>query len=147
LLADQVGELKSLQDEGKIGEIGLSEVSVRELDAASQIAKIVSVQNLYNVANRSADELLDVCTERNIGFIPWDPLATGRLARPGGSLDGFARDRHVSPSQLALAWLLHRSPVMLPIPGTSSVKHLEENIGGASIRLSASELDALLGLG
>jgi pyridoxine 4-dehydrogenase len=146
-LADQLGELKSLQDEGKIGGIGLSEVSVRELDMASQIAKIISVQNLYNEAHRSADELLDVCTERSIGFIPWDPLATGRLARPGGSLDGFARDRGVSPSQVALAWLLHRSPVMLPIPGTSSVEHLEETIGAAAIRLTETELDALLDLG
>jgi aryl-alcohol dehydrogenase-like predicted oxidoreductase len=142
-LADQVGELKLLQDEGKIGHIGLSEVSIEDVEAAQEFAPIVTVQNLYNIADRSAEKLLDYSAEHGIGFIPWFPLATGKLARPGGPLDALATERGVSASQLALAWLLRRSPVMLPIPGTSSVAHVEENIAAAQIELSAADVEAL----
>jgi pyridoxine 4-dehydrogenase len=142
-LADQVGELKSLQEEGKIAFIGLSEVTVDQLKAAQRIAEIATVQNLYNVANRSAEELLDYSAAHSIGFIPWFPLATGDLAKPGGPLAELAARRGASPSQLALAWLLHRSPVILPIPGTSHVGHLEENVAAAGIALSEAEYAAI----
>ncbi len=142
-LEDQVGELKSLQDEGKIRFIGLSEVTVDELRAAQAIAPIATVQTLYNLANRSAEDLLDYSAANSIGFIPWFPLATGELARPGGPLGELAARHGASPSQLALAWLLHRSPVMLPIPGTSSVAHVEDNIAAARISLSDDEYAAL----
>jgi len=138
-LADQVGELKKLQDEGKVGLIGLSEVTVEQLRAAQAVAPIASVQNLYNLANRSAEELLDYSAANSIAFIPWFPLATGELAKPGSPLASLAQRHGVSASQLALAWLLHRSPVMLPIPGTSSVAHLEDNVAAASIALSEQE--------
>jgi aryl-alcohol dehydrogenase-like predicted oxidoreductase len=134
-LEDQLGELKRLQEEGKIRHIGLSEVTVAQVQAASKIAQIVSVQNLYNVANRSAEDLLDYSAEHGIGFIPWFPLATGKLADGNGPLATLAKQYDASPSQLALAWLLKRSPVMLPIPGTSSVAHLEDNVGAAWIEL------------
>jgi len=142
-LEDQVGELAKLRDEGKIGFIGLSEVTVGQLKAAQAIAPVATVQNLYNLANRSAEELLDYSAASGIGFIPWFPLATGELAKPGGPLAELAAKRDASPSQLALAWLLHRSPVMLPIPGTSSVSHLEDNVAAAGITLSEDEYAAL----
>jgi len=142
-LADQVGELKKLQDEGKIRHIGLSEVSVEELEEAAETATIVTVQNLYNVANRQSERLLDYSTEHGIGFIPWFPLATGELSKPGGPLATLAEQKGATPSQLALAWLLKRSPVMLPIPGTSSVAHLEDNMQAAKIDLSDEEFEAL----
>jgi pyridoxine 4-dehydrogenase len=142
-LEDQVGELKKLQDEGKIDFIGLSEVTVDELRAAQAVAPIATVQNLYNLANRKAEDLLDYSAVNGIGFIPWFPLATGDLAKPGGPLDELAQRRGASPSQLALAWLLHRSPAVLPIPGTSSVAHLEDNVAAAGISLSDSEYAAL----
>ena len=142
-VADQVGELKQLQQEGKIRHIGLSEVTVDELREAQRTAEIVSVQNLYNLANRDAEGLLEHCTEAGIGFIPWFPLATGDLARPDGPLSVAAKEHDASPSQLALAWLLQRSPVMLPIPGTSSVAHLEANTAAASIELDEQEFEAL----
>ena len=142
-LEDQVGELKKLQDEGKIRHIGLSEVTVDQLQEAQKIATIVSVQNLYNLAKRDAEPLLDHATEHGIAFIPWFPLATGRLAKEGGKLDTLAKQHDASPSQLALAWLLHRSPVMLPIPGTSSVAHLEDNMKAASISLTPDEVAEL----
>ncbi|MDX6698602.1 MAG: pyridoxine 4-dehydrogenase [Solirubrobacteraceae bacterium] len=138
-LADQVGELKLLQDEGKIGQIGLSEVGIEELEAAQQFARIVSVQNLYNLANRSADELLDHAEANGIAFIPWFPLATGELAAEGGPLAALAREHGATPSQLALAWLLKRSPAMLPIPGTATVAHLEENLAAAAIELTEEQ--------
>ena len=140
---DQIGELKKLQDEGKIRHIGLSEVTVAEVKAAQEIAPIVSVQNLYNLTNRSSEELLDWATEQGIGFIPWFPLATGQLTGEGSPLTELASHHNASPSQLALAWLLKRSPVMLPIPGTSSVAHLENNLAGASIELTDGEFEAL----
>ncbi|MFD7935336.1 aldo/keto reductase [Streptomyces sp. NPDC059755] len=142
-LEDQIGELKKLQDEGKIRHIGLSEVTVAEVQAAQEIAPIVSVQNLYNLTNRSSEELLDWSTEQGIGFIPWFPLATGQLTGEGSPLTELAQQHNASPSQLALAWLLKRSPVMLPIPGTSSVAHLEDNLAGATIELTDDEFEAL----
>jgi aryl-alcohol dehydrogenase-like predicted oxidoreductase len=142
-LAEQVGELRLLQQEGKIAHIGLSEVDVAQLEQAREIAEIVSVQNLYNLANRSAEALLDHAEKAGIAFIPWFPLATGALARPGGPLDALAGRHGASPSQLALAWLLRRSPVMLPIPGTSSVAHLEDNTAAALLELSDEEFAEL----
>ena len=142
-LEDQVGELAKLQQEGKIRFIGLSEVTVDQLRAASEIAPIATVQNLYNLANRSAEDLLDYSAANGTGFIPWFPLATGELAKPGGPLASLAAKRGATPSQLALAWLLHRSPVMLPIPGTSTVSHLEDNVAAAGIALSEDEYAAL----
>ena len=142
-LADQIGELKLLQEEGKINQIGLSEINVDQLIEAQKIAEIATVQNLYNLANRSAQPLLDHCTAENIGFIPWFPLATGELAGPGSKLAAIAEQKQASPSQLALAWLLAKSPVILPIPGTSSVDHLEDNMAAAGIDLSEDDIDAL----
>jgi pyridoxine 4-dehydrogenase len=142
-VAESVGELKLLQDEGKIRHIGLSEVSVSELQEAQKTAEIVSVQNLYNLVNRQAEDLLDHCEDHGIAFIPWFPLATGKLAGTGGPLDEIARDSGASPSQLALAWLLRRSPVILPIPGTSSVKHLEDNLSAAKIELTDEQFETL----
>lgn len=142
-LEDQLGELVLLQQEGKIRHIGLSQVSVEELEAAQQIARIVSVQNLYNVADRSSEALLEHSEANDIAFIPWFPLATGALARDGGPLDTVARHHEASPSQLALAWLLRRSPVMLPIPGTSSVAHLEDNMAAALVELTDEEFETL----
>lgn len=142
-LADQIGELKLLQEEGKINQIGLSEINVDQLIEAQKIAEIATVQNLYNLANRSAQPLLDHCTAENIGFIPWFPLATGELAGPGSKLAAIAEQKQASPSQLALAWLLAKSPVILPIPGTSSVDHLEDNMAAAGIELSEDDIDAL----
>ncbi|MDT5194128.1 MAG: pyridoxine 4-dehydrogenase [Mycobacterium sp.] len=140
---DQIGELVALQQEGKIRHIGLSEVDVDQLEAAQKTATIVSVQNMYNLAARSAEPVLDACAADGIGFIPWFPLAAGPLAAPDGPLQRIAADHHASPSQLALAWLLKRSPVMLPIPGTSKVAHLEENVAAAGIELSDVEFDTL----
>jgi aryl-alcohol dehydrogenase-like predicted oxidoreductase len=142
-LADQVGELAKLREEGKIRFIGLSEVTVDQLRAAAEIAPIATVQNLYNLANRSAEELLDYSAANGIGFIPWFPLATGELAKPGSPLAELAAERGATPSQLALAWLLRRSPAMLPIPGTASVAHLEDNVAAAGITLSEGEYAAL----
>ena len=142
-LAESLGELVSLQKEGKIRHLGLSEVSVAQLDAALKITSIVSVQNLFNLTNRSAEALLDRSAKLGVAFIPWFPLATGALARPGGPLRTLAEKHNATPSQLALAWLLRRSPVMLPIPGTSSVKHLEENVASAELSLTDAEFEAI----
>jgi pyridoxine 4-dehydrogenase len=142
-LEDQVGELAKLQEEGKIRYIGLSEVTVDQLRSAAEVATIATVQNLYNLAERSAEELLDYSAANGIGFIPWFPLATGELAKPGGPLAALAAKKGATPSQLALAWLLRRSPAMLPIPGTSSVAHLEDNVAAAGIALSEDEFAAL----
>ncbi|MBF5031382.1 MULTISPECIES: aldo/keto reductase [unclassified Micromonospora] len=142
-LADQLGELALLRQEGKIRHIGLSQVSVEEIEAARAIAPIVSVQNLYNLADRSAEDVLEHCERHDLAFIPWFPIATGNLARPGGPLDAISTAHGASPAQLALAWLLRRSPVMLPIPGTSSVAHLEENVAAAEVELTDDEFEAL----
>jgi aryl-alcohol dehydrogenase-like predicted oxidoreductase len=142
-LAEQVGVLAELQQEGTIGHIGLSEVTVEELQEAQRTATIVSVQNLYNLAKRTAEPLLEHAEANGIAFIPWFPLATGKLAGSGGALDDIAAEIGAAPSQLALAWLLARSPVMLPIPGTSSVEHLEDNVAAAGLELTAEQIDAL----
>ncbi|AFU05564.1 aldo/keto reductase [Nocardia brasiliensis] len=142
-LADQLGELALLQQEGKIRHIGLSQVSVAQLAQAREIATIVSVQNLYNLANRDDEDVLDYAERENIAFIPWYPIATGKLAAPGGPLDAIAAEHGASPAQLALAWLLRRSPVLLPIPGTSSVAHAEENTEAARITLTDKEFESL----
>jgi len=140
---DQVGELTKLQEEGKVRHIGLSEVSVEQLVEARKIATIATVQNLFNLANRDAEPLLDYCESNDIGFIPWFPLATGELSQEDGPLAAAAKEHEATPSQLALAWLLKRSPVMLPIPGTSSVAHLESNTAAAGIELTDDEFEAL----
>ncbi|MCW3099275.1 MAG: aldo/keto reductase [Chthonomonadaceae bacterium] len=142
-LEDQLGVLNEMQQEGKIRHIGLSEVSVEEIKKAQAILPIVSVQNLYNLANRSSEAVLNYCEQNGLGFIPWFPVDAGKLARPGGPLDKAAQSHKASVAQLALAWLLKRSPVMLPIPGTSSVAHLEENTHAAEIELTPEEFDAL----
>lgn len=140
---DQVGELAKLQQEGKIRHIGLSEVSVEQLEEARKSATIASVQNLFNLAKRDAEPLLDHCTKHDIAFIPWFPLATGELSQQDGPLAESAKKHDATPSQLALAWLLRRSPVMLPIPGTKSIEHLESNTAAASIELTDVEFEAL----
>jgi len=145
-LEEQVGELAELQKEGKIRHIGLSEVDVDQLRAAQETATIVSVQNLFNLVKRDAEPLLDHCEENGIGFIPWFPLATGELAADGGPLAEIAAETGAEPSQLALAWLLRRSPVMLPIPGTSSVAHLDQNLGAAELELTDEQFAALEGV-
>ena len=137
---DSVGALKELQDEGKIRHIGISNVSVDQLERARAVAEVVTVQNRYNLEDRDSEDVLERCEELGIGFIPWFPLATGDLAGSGGPLDRMARAHDATPAQVALAWLLARSPVMLPIPGTSSVSHLEENVAAARLRLSPGEV-------
>jgi aryl-alcohol dehydrogenase-like predicted oxidoreductase len=140
---EQLGELKALQTEGKIRHFGLSEVSVEEIESSRKIIDVVSVQNLYNLANRKSEDVLDYCEREGIGFIPWFPVAAGELARPGGPLDSIAKNHHATVAQLALAWLLKRSPVMLPIPGTSSIDHLEENTAAGGVKLSDDEFEQL----
>lgn len=140
---ESLGELELLRQEGKIRHIGLSQVSVAELKQARAAAEIVSVQNLYNLADRTSEDVLDYCAAENLAFIPWFPIATGKLADPNGPLARMSEAHGATPSQLALAWLLRRSPVMLPIPGTSSVAHLEENVAAAAVRLSDEEFATL----
>ncbi len=140
---DQINTLVELQREGKIRHIGVSNVTVEQIEAARRIATIVSVQNLYNLSDRSAEDVVEYCTRENIAFIPWFPLATGDLAKPGGALARVAQRHDARPTQVALAWLLAKSPVILPIPGTSKVKHLKENLEGARLRLSESDLAEL----
>lgn len=140
---DQLGTLKELQAQGKIKHIGLSEVSVKQIEHARTIVPIVSVQNQYSVVDRKADDVLDYCKQNNIGFIPWFPLAAGKVSGAESAIARDAAKLHVTPSQLALAWLLQRSPVMLPIPGTSRVDHLEENIAAASVKLDAATMKDL----
>jgi pyridoxine 4-dehydrogenase len=145
-LADQLGAFKELQEQGKVRHIGLSEVSVEELKAAREIVEVVSVQNLYNLTNRQSQNVLDYATAEGIAFIPWFPIATGDLAAPDSPVADIARELDATPSQVALAWLLHTSPVVLPIPGTKSVDHLTENLGAAGLTLSDEDmarLDAL----
>jgi len=144
--ADSVGALAELQRAGKIRHIGVSNVSVKQLDEARRIAPIVSVQNRYNLVDRGSEGVLNYCAAQGIGFIPWYPVASGVLARGGGGLDELARDRGVSVAQLSIAWLLARSPVMLPIPGTSRVAHLEENCAAAEVTLDRATYDAIDGL-
>jgi aryl-alcohol dehydrogenase-like predicted oxidoreductase len=138
---ESLGALADLQKAGKIRHIGLSEVTQKEIERAQKTARIVSVQNKYNLADRSADTetVLRHCEREKLAFIPWFPVAAGKLAESGGPLDGAAKRHHVTMAQLSIAWLLHRSPVILPIPGTSSLEHLEENVGSAHIRLEPEE--------
>ncbi|HTA46626.1 MAG TPA: aldo/keto reductase [Bryobacteraceae bacterium] len=140
---EQFGLLRNLQTEGKIRFAGLSEVSVADVKAARRILPIATVQNLYNLTDRKSEEVLEYCGGENIGFIPWFPLVAGQLAKPGSILRQIADRLGSTPSQVALAWLLKKSPVMLPIPGTSKVNHLQENVAGASIRLDDSVMDQL----
>jgi pyridoxine 4-dehydrogenase len=142
-LEDSLGALKELQDEGKIRHVGVSNVSADELERARAVVEVVTVQNRYNLTDRHSEDVLDACDRDGIGFIPWFPLAVGELVRAGGPLDELARSRDATPGQLALAWLLARSPVMLPIPGTASVEHLEENVAAASIELAPDEVERL----
>lgn len=136
---DSLGAIKKLQAAGKIRFVGLSEVNVAQIEQARKVVEIVSVQNEYNLGNRKSEDVLDYCEREGIAFIPWFPVAAGKLAQPGGKLDELAKKHDITVSQLSLAWLLHRSPVMLPIPGTSSVEHLEENLKAAEVTLSESE--------
>jgi aryl-alcohol dehydrogenase-like predicted oxidoreductase len=140
---DQFGLLAELKDEGKIGAVGLSNVGVDELAAAREEVPVVSVQNLYNLTNQSSADVLGVCTSEGLGFIPWFPIAAGNLANPGGPVDAIVQETGATPSQVALAWLLHKSPVVLPIPGTKSVKHLEENCLAATLELTGDQLASL----
>jgi pyridoxine 4-dehydrogenase len=137
---DSVGALKELQDEGKIRHVGISNVSVAQLEQARGIVEVVTVQNEYNLDYRESEDVLEACEAAGIGFIPWFPLATGHLAESGGPLGRIASEHDATPGQIALAWLLARSPVMLPIPGTSSIEHLEENVAAADIHLSRDEV-------
>jgi pyridoxine 4-dehydrogenase len=140
---DQFAALRDLQKEGKVRHVGLSEVNVSELEAARRIVPIATVQNQYNLAYRNSEDVLDYCTRKDIGFIPWFPLATGDLAKPHGTLTRIARQLGAQPAQVALAWLLKKSPVILPIPGTSKVKHLEENTAAALLNLDDSIMEEL----
>jgi pyridoxine 4-dehydrogenase len=140
---EQFGAIKSLISAGVIRHAGLSEVSVAEIEAAQKAFKVATVQNRYNFADRSSEDVLDYCEKHGIGFIPWFPLGAGDLAKPGSALDAIAHAHEATPGQIALAWLLQRSPVMLPIPGTSKVAHLEENIAAADIKLTAAEFTSL----
>jgi aryl-alcohol dehydrogenase-like predicted oxidoreductase len=136
---ESLGAIRKLQDAGKIRLVGLSEVSVEQIKQARKTVEIVSVQNEYNLGNRKSEAVLEYCEREGIAFIPWFPVAAGKLAQPGGKLDQLAKKHDATVSQLSLAWLLHRSPVMLPIPGTSSVEHLEENVKAADVTLSDAE--------
>jgi pyridoxine 4-dehydrogenase len=136
---ESLGAIKRLQEQGKIRHVGLSEVKPHEIDQARKVIEIVSVQNQYNIGDRRHEDVVEYCTKNKLAFIPWFPVAAGKLARPGGKLEATAKAHGATISQLSVAWLLHRSPVVLPIPGTSSVAHLEENIGAAGVNLSAAE--------
>jgi pyridoxine 4-dehydrogenase len=140
---DQVGALKRLAEEGKIRHVGLSEVTVAELERVRRLIRVVSVQNRYNLADRHSEAVLDHCEGAELAFLPWFPLATGQLAQPGGAVGRIAKRLGATPAQVALAWLLRRSPVMLPIPGTASVAHLEENVGAARLELSEGDFAEL----
>jgi aryl-alcohol dehydrogenase-like predicted oxidoreductase len=140
---EQFGAIKHLLDQGLVKHAGLSEVSVADIEAARKVFPVATVQNRYNLVDRQSEAVLDYCEAHGIGFIPWYPLAAGDLAKPGSALDKVALAHNAAPSQIALAWVLKRSPVMLPIPGTSKVKHLEENVAAADIQLSDAEFKAL----
>jgi pyridoxine 4-dehydrogenase len=144
---DSLGAIRAMQEAGKIRHVGLSEVSVAEIEQARAVVDVVSVQNLYNLGNRKSEEVLAYCEHEGIAFIPWFPVAAGDLAKPGGLLDEIAAAHEATHAQLALAWLLRRSPVMLPIPGTSSVTHLEENCAAAQVELTDEEWDRLTAVG
>jgi aryl-alcohol dehydrogenase-like predicted oxidoreductase len=136
---ESLGKIAEMQKQGKIRHVGLSEVKPHEIEQAQKVVKIVSVQNQYNIGDRKHEDVVDYCEKQGIAFIPWFPVAGGKLAAPGGPLEAAAKKHGATVSQLSLAWLLHRSPVMLPIPGTSSVEHLEENVAAAGVTLSDGE--------
>lgn len=140
---DSLGAIKRLQESGKIRHVGLSEVSVAEIERARKIIDVVSVQNEYNVITRKSEEVLNYCEAHNLGFIPWFPVASGKLAQPGSKIDAIAKKNGATVAQVSIAWLLHRSPVMLPIPGTSSIEHLVENMKSQSLSLSDDEFATL----
>ena len=140
---DSLGAIKRLKSQGKIRFVGLSEVTVEQIEQARKTVEIVSVQNEYNITNRKSEAVLDYCEKNDIAFIPWFPVAAGKLAQPGGKLDAMAKKHGATVAQLSLAWLLRRSPVMLPIPGTSSIEHLEENMKALDVRLSDAEWEEL----
>ena len=140
---EQFGLMKDLQDEGKVRHLGLSEVSVDDIKEAQEVFEVATVQNLYNLTDRRHEDVLEYCEEQGIGFIPWFPLAAGKLAEPGGPVAEAAEAHNATPGQVALAWLLQHSEVMLPIPGTGSVEHLEENVAAAEIELTDEEVAAL----
>ena len=140
---ESLGAIARLQSQGKIRHVGLSEVKPKEIDRARKVIEIVSVQNQYNLGDRQHEDVLQYCEKHHLAFIPWFPVAAGRLARPEGKLDKVAKRHGSTVSQLSLAWLLHRSPVTLPIPGTSSVAHLEENLKAAEIAVSAEDMKAI----
>ncbi|WP_421953169.1 aldo/keto reductase [Pelagibacterium sp.] len=140
---EQFGAVKALLDQGIIAHAGLSQVSVAEIEAAREVFPVATVQNRYNLVDRNSEDVLDYCQTHGIGFIPWFPLAAGSLAKPGSVLEGIAKKHGAAPSQIALAWVLKRSPVMLPIPGTSKLAHLEENVAAANIELSDEDFSAL----
>jgi aryl-alcohol dehydrogenase-like predicted oxidoreductase len=141
--AEQFGVLKELQDEGKVRHLGLSEVGVDEIKAAQEVFEVATVQNIYNLTDRRHEDVLELCEEHGIGFIPWFPLAAGKLAEPGGPVAQIAEAHEATTGQVALAWLLQRSEVMLPIPGTSTVAHLEENVAAAEIELTDDQVAEL----
>lgn len=148
---DSVGALADMRRESKIRHVGLSNVTLDELERAQRIVPIVTVQNHYNLADRASERMsvadsermIDICAQQAVGFIPWAPLTSGKLAQPGGALDEIARRHNALPSQVAIAWLLHRSSSMLPIPGTASIEHLEQNVQGAALKLSAEEIQKI----
>ena len=140
---ESLGAIKKLQEQGKIRHVGLSEVKPHEIDKARKVIDIVSVQNRYNIGDREHDDVVDYCTKHSILFIPWFPVAAGKLANPGGKLDAVAKKNGATVSQLSLAWLLRRSPMILPIPGTTSIQHLEENVASAQVKLTDSEWDEI----
>jgi pyridoxine 4-dehydrogenase len=142
-IEESLGELGKMQREGKIRFIGISEVSVPEIQQAQKIVDVVSVQNKYNISDRTHENVLEHCENNHVAFIPWFPMAAGKLVKPGGPLDKAAKAHHATTAQIALAWLLHRSPVTLPIPGTTSVEHLEENVAASELQLSAAEWESL----
>ncbi len=140
---ESLGAIKRLQEQGKILHVGLSEVKPHEIDQARKVIDIVSVQNQYNIGDRQHEDVVEYCTKHKLAFIPWFPVAAGKLAQPGGKLDAAAKSHGATVSQLSLAWLLHHTPVMLPIPGTSSIQHLEENIAAAEVHLSDAEWEGI----
>jgi aryl-alcohol dehydrogenase-like predicted oxidoreductase len=140
---EQFGVMRELQEDGKVRHLGLSEVTVEEIEAAGEYFEVTTVQNLYNLGERKSEDVLEHCEANGIGFIPWFPLAAGRLAEPGAAVADIAQARGATTGQVALAWLLARSPAMLPIPGTSSVEHLEENVAAAGLELGDGEIARL----
>jgi aryl-alcohol dehydrogenase-like predicted oxidoreductase len=140
---EQFGVMKELLDEGKVRTLGLSEVSVADIEAARKVIPVSTVQNMYNLTSRGSEDVLEHCEAEGIGFIPWFPIAAGKLAEEGGPVDHIVKETGASPSQVALAWLLARSPVMLPIPGTKSVAHLEDNCGAALVTLTPAQVESL----